>query len=78
MTRHFWVLIHRYAGLYMAAFLIVAGLTGSIMAFTPEIQNGLNPPLKVAQQSGARLDEFTLRERAQALVPQGLVMVGDN
>jgi len=73
VTRHFWVLIHRYAGLYMAAFLIVAGLTGSIMAFTPEIQNGLNPPLKVAQQSGARLDEFTLRERAQALVPQGLV-----
>jgi len=29
-TRRFWVLVHRYAGLFMAFLLIVAGLTGSI------------------------------------------------
>jgi len=37
MTRGFWVLAHRYAGLFMAFFLIVAGLTGSILAFDGEI-----------------------------------------
>ena len=71
MTRHFWVLVHRYAGLYMAFFLLVAGLTGSIMAFEMEIQNWLNPPVKVVPQAGPRLDALTLRERALALAPQG-------
>lgn len=33
MTRQFWVLMHRYAGLYLAGFLILTGLTGSILAF---------------------------------------------
>lgn len=73
MTRHFWVLVHRYAGLYMAFFLIVAGLTGSIMAFTPEINDWANPPIKVTEQAGSGLDEFTLRERALALVPQATI-----
>jgi len=36
MTRRSWVLVHRYAGLYMACFLIVAGLTGSLIAFYVE------------------------------------------
>jgi uncharacterized iron-regulated membrane protein len=71
MTRHFWVLIHRYAGLYMAFFLLVAGLTGSIMAFEMQIKNWLNPQVKVVPQAGPRLDALTLRERAQALAPQG-------
>jgi uncharacterized iron-regulated membrane protein len=33
MPRGCWVLMHRDAGLCMACFLIVAGLTGSILAF---------------------------------------------
>ena len=37
MTRHFWVLIQRYAGLYMAFFLRVAGVTDSNMAFDMEL-----------------------------------------
>ncbi|NOU21853.1 MAG: PepSY domain-containing protein [Methyloglobulus sp.] len=72
MNRHFWVLVHRYAGLYMAFFLLVAGLTGSIMAFEIQIQDWLNPPVK-AIPKGIRLDELTLRDRAQALAPKGLV-----
>ena len=71
MTRHFWVLIHRYAGLYMAFFLLVAGLTGSIMAFEIQIQNWLNPPVTVVSQAVARQEALTLRDYAQALVPQG-------
>ena len=73
MTRHFWVLVHRYAGLYMAFFLIVAGLTGSILAFDNEIDRWLNPPEIIVPQGGPRLDEFALRERAEALVPEGRV-----
>ena len=71
MTRQFWVLVHRYAGLYMAFFLLIAGLTGSIMAFEMQIQNWLNPSIKVVPQAGSRLDALTLREYAQALAPQG-------
>lgn len=73
MTRHFWVLIHRYAGLYLAFFLTVIGLTGSVLAFYTEINSWLNPQLYyVAEQAQPMLDPFTLRERALALAPQGL------
>jgi uncharacterized iron-regulated membrane protein len=34
---------HRYAGLGMAFFLIVAGVTGSALAFHDEIERWLNP-----------------------------------
>jgi len=71
VTRHLWVLIHRYVGLYMAFFLLVAGLTGSIMAFEIQIQNWLNPPVTVVPQTSPRLDALTLRERALTWVPQG-------
>jgi uncharacterized iron-regulated membrane protein len=73
MSRHFWVLFHRYAGLFMAFFLIIIGLTGSIIVFNPELNNWLNPPPKIAPQSVPMLDAYTLRERAQALVPHGMV-----
>ncbi len=70
MTRQFWVLIHRYAGLYMAFFLIVAGLTGSILAFRSELDQWLNPEtyaLDIPGQDRPLLDPFALRERALAL-----------
>jgi len=71
MTRHFWVLFHRYAGLFMAFFLIIIGLTGSIIVFNPELGKWFDPPPKVTPQSAAMLDAFTLRNRAQELVPHG-------
>lgn len=37
MTRRFWVLLHRYAGLTMTLFLVIVGLTGSVLAFYHEI-----------------------------------------
>lgn len=43
MTRQTWVLVHRYAGLYMAFFLVVAGLTGSLLAFYDELDAWFNP-----------------------------------
>ena len=70
MTRQFWVIVHRYAGLYMAAFLVVAGLTGSIMAFEPQIDAWLNPPIRVAANGRAPLDPVVLYDRMVAAEPR--------
>jgi uncharacterized iron-regulated membrane protein len=74
MTRRFWVLVHRFAGLYMALFLVVAGLTGSILAFYPELDHWLNPEnslekTRVAVQDSPLLSPFDLRDQAQKLFP---------
>lgn len=70
MTRRFWVLLHRYAGLYMAFFLIVAGVTGSLIAFYDELEGIVNPHLHQVAPRGAALDAPTLIERAEARVPE--------
>jgi uncharacterized iron-regulated membrane protein len=68
------VLLHRYAGLVMAFFLVVAGLTGSVLAFYHELERWLNPQLfTVPVRATPPLDPLTLRERAEALVPQARV-----
>lgn len=68
MTRSFWVKVHRYAGLFMAFFIFVAGLTGAVLAFAPQLDQWLNPPLAVSQQ-GPLLDPLDLMVRAKALAP---------
>ena len=76
MTRHFWVLIHRYSGLYMAFFLTVAGLTGTVLAFYHELDSWLNPEThQVALQDSPMLDGFRLREIAQTLEPHAQINV---
>jgi len=66
MARHFWVLIHRYAGLAMTVFLVLVGVTGSVLAFYHELDRWLNPALlTVPVRDGPMLDPFTLRERAE-------------
>ena len=78
MTRSCGVLVHRDAGVSPAWFLIVAGLTGSVLACHYEVDLWLNPP---PPQTGAIrdlsiLDELTLRERALALVPPARIDAG--
>ena len=55
----FWGLVHRYAGLFMTFLLIVAGLTGSILAFDGEINGWLNPPQQVEAQGRSMLAPST-------------------
>lgn len=43
MTRGFWVWLHRWAGLAMTGFLVIVGLTGSLLAFYPELERMMNP-----------------------------------
>ena len=49
--------LHRYAGLVTALFLIVAGLTGSLLAFRVELDAALNADLYRAPKGGAAAAE---------------------
>lgn len=69
LTRTFWVWLHRWAGLAMAGFLILVGLTGSLLAFWPELNHWLTPELYPAPRAGVELDAATLVRRAEAIVP---------
>ena len=68
--RSLFVWLHRYAGLAMALFLVIVGLTGSVLAFRAELDQWLNPELlTVAKRNAPMLDPFELREKALALYP---------
>lgn len=73
MSRHAWVLVHRYAGLAIAGFLLIAGLTGSLLAFYDEIDVALNPELhRIEERAGQTpLDPLVLRERVERSLPGG-------
>ncbi|MGJ0454619.1 MAG: PepSY-associated TM helix domain-containing protein [Methylocystis sp.] len=70
MTRALWVWLHRWAGLVMAGFLILVGLTGSLLAFWGELNHWLTPDLYPTPRAGVELDAAALARRAEALVPQ--------
>ncbi|GJL55577.1 MAG: peptidase [Nitrospirales bacterium] len=57
----------------MAGFLICASLTGSLMAFYPELERALNPQWYPTPQDGRPLDLATLIERAESYAPEAQV-----
>ncbi len=73
--RRVFVWLHRYVGLAMAAFLIIEGVTGSLIAFRSDLSALLDPRLVASPPSpDARpLDLATLAERAEALAPKARV-----
>jgi uncharacterized iron-regulated membrane protein len=70
------ILLHRYVGLAISAFLVVAGVTGSLLAFNHEIDAFLNPGLMSAP-AGANgelpRDVLLLREQLQRELPNAAV-----
>ena len=60
------VIIHRWAGLFIAVFLLVAGLTGSVISWDHELDEWLNPDLIEATQTGAPLPPLELVSRFEA------------
>src|SRR5690606_12481984 len=69
------VWVHRVAGLFMAAFLLVAGLTGALLAWYHEADAAFNPALMRVEppHAGAQpLSPLELRERVQARYPEAL------
>ncbi|HBR52028.1 MAG TPA: peptidase [Nitrospira sp.] len=65
-TRTLWIKIHRWAGLVMAGFLIIVGLTGSLLAFYPELQRALNPHWYRDRQPSTWLPAAALAEQVEA------------
>ena len=74
MIRRLFIVLHRWTGLLMALFLIVVGLTGSLLAFNTELERVFAPQLFAMPRPGVpRLDFATLAACAQPLVPKGRV-----
>lgn len=70
MTRKVFVWLHRWIGLSVAGFLVIIGLTGSVLPFWEEINHWLTPDLYPGPQQGARMDIAALARRAESIVPQ--------
>ncbi len=64
--RRVLVRLHRWFGLTAAVFLVLTGLTGSVLAFQHEIDAWLNPGLFRSPGRGATLDPIDLARRAEA------------
>jgi uncharacterized iron-regulated membrane protein len=69
------VVVHRYVGLVMAGFLLVAGLTGSLLAWNDELEALISPGLfRVPAEPGAQaLDPLVLRAMVAARYPQARI-----
>lgn len=70
------VLLHRYVGLVIAGFLLMAGVTGSLLAWNHELEAWAAPTLWRVDRPHAdapRLDPLLLRGRVQALHPDTFV-----
>ena len=66
------LLLHRYVGLAIAGFLIVAGLTGAAIAWNDELERVFAPSMFVLPPAAAArpaMDPFALRAAASRAVP---------
>lgn len=68
--RAFATLLHRYAGLLIAAFLFVSGLTGAIISWDHELDDLLNPQLMEAKSGGPAIASLELAAQIEARHPQ--------
>jgi len=68
--RQFLVAIHRYVGLVIALFMVLAGLTGSAIAFRDELDAWLNPELFRSDTPGAPLPPAEIVVRVEQSDPR--------
>ncbi len=75
MPRKVFVFLHRWVGLAMALFLVIEGLTGSLLAFNTDLQVLFDPRLAAQKPSpdAKPLDPATLAERAAEAMPEALI-----
>jgi len=70
MIHRFLVWLHRWTGLTLTIFLVLVGITGSLLAFKTKIDRVINPQIYASPAPGAKpLDPATLAERAEAQFP---------
>jgi len=69
-----WVGVHRYAGLAIAPFLILTGLTGSLITYGGELRTWLAPEIHIVEApAGARrLSAFQLLDAARRAEPRAI------
>lgn len=60
------VRVHRTLGLFIAAFLILAGVTGSALVFQEELDGWLNPDLWAIERPGPSLSPQSIADRVAA------------
>lgn len=71
--RRAWVLVHRYIGLAIAGFLILAGTTGALISWDEEIDAWLNPNFYHVASRGPYLEPTELAQRIEAADPRAWV-----
>lgn len=71
--RQFWTRIHRWAGLFIALFLIVAGLTGALISWDHELDEWLNRDLFEVSSRGEYRPPLELAATIEAAYPQAQV-----
>ena len=67
--RALWTLVHRYAGLLMAGFLFISGVTGAIISWDHELDDVLNPHLMEAHTQGPAQASLALARQVEARYP---------
>lgn len=68
--RPFFGFLHRWGGLFMAAFLTVSGFTGAIISWDHELDDLLNPHLMHASSEGEMLAPIELARQIEARDPR--------
>ena len=64
------VVLHRWFGLFIAGFLIIAGLTGALISWDHELDEWLNPHLFESQSEGQPLPMLELVDRVEQADPR--------
>jgi len=72
--RAFWTVVHRWAGLFIAGFLFISGVTGAVISWDHELDEWLNPHLTDARGSGPALPVLDLVEQVEQRYPQMQVL----
>lgn len=72
LHRSFWVGLHRWAGLTLALFLTVAGLTGALLPWIEELETATAPQLHASDWNGTP-DPLRVREAVLARYPGAAV-----
>lgn len=68
--RSLFVLLHRWAGLLIAGFLFMSGITGAIISWDHELDDLLNPHLMEAKSEGQARPSVDYVEQIEARHPQ--------
>jgi uncharacterized iron-regulated membrane protein len=73
MSRQILTVLHRWAGLTLAVFLFISGLTGAIISWDHELDEWLNPQLFERQSQGDPANPLLLADQYEASNPEIMI-----